>query len=71
MVLNYASQLISLFILGLSVSLLTINLRLKSFISISLDLILVSIKRLRVSALSIPYRPTPIFIIPTKGAYSR
>src|SRR6266702_8609081 len=40
-VLDYASQLISLFILGLSISLLTICLRPKSFVSISLVLILV------------------------------
>ena len=40
-VLDYISQLISLFILSLSVSLLTISLHCKSFISIGLDLILV------------------------------
>jgi hypothetical protein len=40
-VLDYTSQLISLSIPGLSVSLLTISLRYKSFISTGLDLILV------------------------------
>ena len=67
MVLNYASQLISLFILGLSVFLLTINLRPKSFINIS-------VKYLRISTPTIPYRPTPVFMptyTPIKGSYSR
>ena len=73
MVLDYTSQPTSLSIPGLSVSLLTISLRYKSFVSTGLDLIF-SIKHLRISALATPYRPTPVFMpayTSTKGSYSR
>jgi hypothetical protein len=56
----------SLFILDLSVSLLTISLHPKSFININ-------VKRLRISTPTIPYCLTPVFMptyTPIKGSYS-
>ena len=62
----------SLFILGLSVSLLTISLRPKSYIGIGFRPN-IGAKYLRISISSIPYWPAPVFLPtcpPLRESYS-